>query len=107
MIDKEKIMGLIGLSMKAGKVIFGTETVREAAERKKIKLIIVAEDAADRTILNFKKIAEKQKILFITWGTEQELSKAIGKENKVIIGIKDKNLANAIIKRIYGGDTIG
>ena len=107
MIDKEKIMGLIGLSMKAGKVIFGTETVREAAKRKKIKLIIVAEDAADRTILNFKKIAEKQIILFITWGTEQELSKAIGKENKVIIGIKDKNLANAIIKRIYGGDTIG
>ncbi len=107
MIDKEKIMGLIGLSMKAGKVIFGTEAVTEAVERKKAKLIIVAEDAADRTILNFKKLAEKQKLLFVIWGTEQELSRAIGKENKVVIGIKDKNLANAIIKRIYGGDTIG
>lgn len=107
MIDKEKVMGFIGLSMKAGKLVFGTEAVTEALVKRKVKLVIVAEDAADRTIENFKKLAEKLKVPFVIWGTLQELSQAIGKENKVVIGIKDKNLANEIGKRIYGGDTIG
>lgn len=30
-----------------------------------------------------------------------------GKVNKAIIGIKDKNLASAIIKEIGGGEAIG
>ena len=36
-----------------------------------------------------------------------EISKAIGKNNKAIVGIKDKNLANAVLKIINGGDIIG
>ena len=107
MIDKEKILGLIGLSMKAGKITFGTEAVEEAIERKKIRLIIVTEDAADRTIEKFKKLAEDNKISFAKFGEKDSLSKAIGKENKVVIGVKDKNLASQIFERIYGGGTIG
>ena len=32
---------------------------------------------------------------------------AIGKENKTVLGIKDKNLAEAIKKILDGGDVIG
>ena len=32
---------------------------------------------------------------------------AIGKDNKTVIGIKDKNLADAIKKILDGGDVIG
>jgi len=35
------------------------------------------------------------------------LSKSIGKINKVVIGIKEKNLAKEIIKVIEGGDMNG
>ena len=107
MIDKEKIMGLIGLSMKAGKIVFGTEAVADSIQRKKVKLVIVAEDAADRTIEKFRKLTEECKIQFVKFGKTEALSKAIGKENKVVIGIKDKNIADQIVKKIYGGDTIG
>ena len=100
-------MGLIGLSMRAGKIVFGTEAVTEAIERRKIKLVIVAEDAADRTIEKFERISEEYNIKCIKFGESENLSKAIGKENKVVIGIKDKNIAEQIVKRIYGGDTIG
>ena len=39
--------------------------------------------------------------------TIENLSKAIGKSNKAIIGIKDKNLAKEIQKKYDGGDVIG
>ena len=100
-------MGLIGLSMKAGKITFGTEAVDDSIQRKKVKLVIVTEDAADRTIEKFKKLTKENNIPFVIYGETETLSKAIGKENKVVIGIKDKNIAEQIVKRIYGGDTIG
>lgn len=99
-------MGLIGLSMKAGKISFGTEAVADLIEKRKIKLVIVAEDAADRTIEKFRKYADEYKILFAKFGMSEELSKTIGKNNKVVIGVKDKTFAEQIFKKIYGGDTI-
>ena len=38
---------------------------------------------------------------------KENLSKSIGKDNKAVIGIKDKNLAEAIKKILNGGDVIG
>ena len=44
---------------------------------------------------------------FIAFGMKDELSKAIGKNNKAVIGIKDINLSNEIYKIICGGEAIG
>ena len=43
----------------------------------------------------------------IIYGTIFDNSRAIGKHNKAVIGIKDKNLADAIKKEIHGGGVIG
>ena len=40
-------------------------------------------------------------------GNIETLSKAIGKNNKAIIGIKDINFADSIQKKYVGGDIIG
>lgn len=102
-----KIYGYIGLSMKAGKVSFGTDSVVESIEKKKAKLIIIASDCSERTKKNFEKIAIESHIPIIVYGTVDEISKSIGKENKAVIAIKDTSIAKEIEKVINGGDTIG
>ena len=47
----------------------------------------------------------EKNIEYIFFGTIEENSNAIGKYNKAIIAIKDKNFAEAILKIINGGDT--
>lgn len=101
------ILGLIGLAMKAGKVAFGADSVEESISKKKIKLVIVSEDSSERTKSKFLKICEKYNIPIIVDGNIESLSKAIGKNNKAIIGIKDINFANSIQKKYDGGDIIG
>ena len=101
------ILGLIGLAMKAGKVAFGADSVEESISKKKIKLVIVSEDSSERTKSKFLKICEKYNIPIIVDGNIENLSKAIGKNNKAIIGIKDINFANSIQKKYDGGDIIG
>ena len=107
MIDKKRLCGLLGLATRAGKTVFGTEACKSGIEKRKVKLVIIAEDAADRTKINFKQKCNE--IGIPLWeGLEIEtLSKSIGKENKAIIGITDGNFSKEILKIINGGEIIG
>lgn len=102
-----KILGLIGLAARARKVCFGADSVEERTNKKKVKLLIIAEDASERTKDKFSKLAQKQNIPIIIIGEISILSKAIGKSNKAIIGIEDINLSNEIQKINNGGEVIG
>ena len=107
MISKDRVLGLIGLCTKAGKITFGTQACLEAIERRKVKLLIVADDAADRTKQNFTYQCKNCNIPIRIFGNIEELSKAIGQNNKAVIGIREKNLSDQITKIIDGGDVIG
>lgn len=64
-------------------------------------------DASEKTIKNIKYYCNKENVEIFIYGTISENSKAIGKQNKAIIGIKDYNLAEAIKKVIHGGEEFG
>lgn len=99
-----KVYGLLGIASKAGKVISGTDIILEKLSRKKVNLVIIAEDASEKTIKNMKYYCEKENVKVIIYGNILENSKAIGKNNRAIIGIIDNNLAEAIKKLIHGGE---
>ncbi len=106
MINK-KILGLLGLSARARKVCFGADSVEQEIKKRKVKLIIVAEEASIRTKNKFKKLSEEYNIPIIISGKIEELSNAIGKNNKAIIGVEEINLSNEIQKINNGGEVIG
>lgn len=103
----DKIIGLIGLAMKAGKISFGADSVEESIIKKKARLVIISTDSSERTKKKFIDICEKYNVPIITYGDIDGLSKAIGKDNKAILGIKDINFANSIQEKYNGGDIIG
>lgn len=107
MINNKRVLGLLGLCTKAGEISFGTDACIDLIQKNKVKLIIVAEDAADRTKRNFKFLCNKNNIQIVEFGTIEEVSKAIGKKNKAVIGIKNNSLSNEIYKIINGGEIIG
>jgi len=105
--SNEKICGLLGLATRAGKIVFGTEACKTGIEKKKIKLMLLARDASDRTKGSFKEICHKADIPIYEVLTIETLSKAIGKTNKVTVGIMDVNFSKEISKIINGGEVIG
>lgn len=102
-----KTLGLLGISAKAGKIVSGTDVVLENIKKNKIKLVILATDSSERTKRNIKQICDENKITITEFGTIEENSKAIGKENRAVIGITDKKLAYAILSKISGGEGFG
>lgn len=97
----------MGLCMRAGAMTFGTEVCLDLIEKRKLKLVIVAEDAADRTKRNFEFMCHKNQIKMLVFATIEELSQTIGQKNKAVFGIKNENFAKQIYKIINGGDIIG
>ena len=106
-MTNKKILGLIGLSARARKISFGADSVETQAKKGKVKLFIIAEDASERTKDKFNKLEIQCNIPIIIHGSIEELSKAIGKNNKAILGIEDINLSREIEKINNGGEAIG
>ncbi len=106
MIDR-KILGLLGLAARARKIAYGADSVKLQIAKNKVRLLIISEEASERTKKDFIELSDKNKIHKIVAGNIEELSKTIGKSNKAVIGILDKELANGIIKIYNGGDVIG
>ena len=107
MNQKNRVLGLIGIATKAGKVIFGTEAVLEAIEKRKAKLVIIAEDASEKSKDNMIYSSSKKDIPIAVYGLIEDISHSIGRKNKSVICINDKNLGEEIYKIICGGEAIG
>lgn len=106
-MNNKKILGLIGLAARARKICFGADSVELEIQKKKVHLVIVATDSSDRTKEKFQNICKEYGIPIIIKGEIENLSKAIGKSNKAIIGIEERNIATEIQKINNGGEAIG
>ena len=91
-----KIFSMLGLCMRAGKLAYGSDMVEEKVKYKQVKLIIVAEDASENTKKKFDEIARKNNVKIRFWGKIDEIGCKIGKENKAVLGIMDRNFAEKI-----------
>ena len=112
---KQKYLNLIGFAAKSGKIAYGEEDVLNGIEKGKISLTIIAKDMPEKAKNRMEKklihayenlyfevsgLKKKEDIRVIIVGTKEENSSAVGKVNKPVIGIKDKNLAKGIITSI-------
>lgn len=92
MNDSQKALNLLGLSMRAGKLVSGEDTVIRDIRKKTVKLVIVTLDASDNSK---KMITDKCKYYGVPYKvafTQAELSHAIGK-NRKIVALKDQGFA--------------
>ena len=67
----------------------------------------MANDSSDRTKRNFEYLCEINKIQIRVFSSIEQISKSIGKPNKAVIALKDRNFSKEILKIIDGGEVIG
>ena len=75
------------------------DAVIEGIEKNKIKLVLVANDTSEKSKKNIKYVCTNKHINVIELSTIEELSHAIGKKQKAIIGITDKNFSDGILEK--------
>ncbi len=90
---KHKVLQLLGLATRAGKVVTGEELVVREIQGRRAHLVILAEDVSSNTM---KKVTDKCSFFNVerhVWGSREELGHAIGKESRVVLAITDAGFA--------------
>ncbi len=87
---------MLSLSMKAGKLITGEQSVEIAVKRGSVYLLIIAADASENTKNKFINKGKYYNIPVLIFGTKEELSHAAGKYNRSIFAVTDRGLAERI-----------
>ncbi len=94
---EKKILSLLGLAMRAGKMASGEFQTETAVKSETAFLVVIAKDASDNTKKLFQDKCSFYKIPIISFGTKEELGHAIGKEYRASLAILDKGFAETII----------
>lgn len=96
----DKLAGMLGLAMRAGKLVVGTEQVCISMAKGKILLCLVSAEASEGTKKKLRTKCEFYSVRMITHDINiGELGRIIGKTYApACVGVTDENFAEAIAK---------
>ena len=98
----DRLLGMLGLSIRAGKTVFGVFLTEKAIDEGKAKLVIASEDIGSSNRRKISAKCENEKVDLIFYSTTEEISHWAGKKNVPVVCVCDEGFAAAIVK-IYGG----
>ncbi len=98
MLNKD-VLQYLGLIMRSRNLASG-ENVLLSIRDKTAQLVLIASDASDNTKKRLIDKCTHYQIEYIIVGESEELSKAIGKHNRMALAILDKNFAEKLKEKI-------
>ena len=101
----KELLSTLGLCKRAGMLEAGEEPVESAARARDVRLLLLAQDAAENTARRAEHFAQMgQCILVSVPFTKEELGRAVGRESCALAGITDVGFACAVARHLADGD---
>ena len=103
----DKVLSMIGLATKAGKTVSGELSVENAVKSHKAgkaALVILAEDASDKTKKHFTEMCTYYETHLLIYGTKETLGHSMGKQQRASLAITDSGFAKTIEKQFNIND---
>jgi ribosomal protein L7Ae-like RNA K-turn-binding protein len=88
---------MLGLCMRAGKLVSGDFAAEQALRRRKADLLLLAEDASERTREKFLKLAQQAGIPCYSAGARSDLGDALGKADRAVVVIQSRDFTKGLI----------
>lgn len=96
----DAFLSLLGLSRKAGKLVFGFETVKTAAEKGEALIVFSARDLSSKTAKELKFVCENLEVEHIeTTYDMKTLGSAIGKMTG-IVAVTDEGFVKSLKQKL-------
>ena len=96
----DQIFNFLGLAMRAGKVKTGESVIVSEIKKRNLKLAIIATDASSNTTKLIKDKCNSYNVPVRVIGTRNELGIALGKGERVNVGITDPGFAKKLLSMI-------
>ena len=100
MKNNNKVLSLLGLATKAGKVASGEFSTEKSVKTGKGFLVLVADDASQNTRKKFQNMCDFYEVEVICKYTKEELGQMIGREYRACLAINDSGFAQSIKQQL-------
>ena len=101
----ERILSMLGLAHKAGRVEIGEEPVGSSARARKARVILVASDAAAGSVRRAMSFANTGSCLCLVIPAQKdELGRALGRTSCAMAAVTDVGFADAIARKLAALD---
>ena len=95
-----RIFSMIGMAMKAGKVVSGEFATEKAVKTGSAWMVIVSEAASENTKKMFRNMCTFYEVPMFVYGTKEDLGHSMGKEFRASLAVTDEGFAKSIEKRL-------
>ena len=100
-----RLYRLLGLGVRSRGVVVGVEQVRDASQRNKLALAVVASDASPNGLKKVVPMLNARRVRFIEVPSAVDLGVAVGRNQTTAVGIVDRQLARGIAALLRSGST--
>ena len=100
MKNNNKVLSLLGLATKAGKVASGEFWTEKSVKTGKGFLVLVADDASQNTRKKFQNMCDFYEVPIYFIANKEELGRFCGKEFRASLAVQDENFAKAMLKEL-------
>lgn len=101
-----RVLAMVGMAMKAGRVVSGEFSTEKAVKEGKVFLVIVSEAASDNTKKKFRNMCTYYEVPMYIYGTKEELGHSMGKEFRASLAVTEEGFAKSIEKRLVEAERI-
>ena len=105
-MQRDKVLSLIGLAMKAGKCVSGEFMTEREVKSGKACLVMTAADASNNTKKKFRDMCKFYEVPICFYGDKDTLGHAMGKEFRASLAILDEGFARGILKELKKRESI-
>ena len=101
---ERRVLGLVGLGIRARNAVVGVEQVRMAARKGKLALAIVAPDASPHSLKKLLPLLKATGTRVVQGPAAAALGAVAGRDSTAAIGIIDRSLASGVRKVFDEGE---
>lgn len=106
--EESKIMGLLGLAARSGKIVVGQKILKRYISGSYKKKIVVFSSDFGESVSQILKKCEANGISHVKLSVgKKELGMCIGKREASAVGITDETFVNGLMKIIFSGNMYG
>ncbi len=96
----DKVLSLLGLARKAGRLVSGEFMTEKALTDGKSFLVIVAKNASDNTKKHFNDMCNYRKVPIYEYSTKENIGKILGCAVRASVAVTDEGFAKSIIEKL-------
>lgn len=94
----KRLLGLLGLGRRAGRLLVGVDAVRAGLQRDECWCVVLAEDASPRAIDKVVRLARAKQVPLLAGPGAEAIGAQLGKPPVMAVGVRDRALADGMVQ---------